>query len=242
VSIPARARRALIAVPIAVTVAGACASSPGSPTPANRAPYLVLSYVTTSSCTPGTGVFRFCELDLVASASDPDGDSVGAFSWSSKPTVPGSGTCYSFDWRTPARVRCQLSSPEQTITATVTVADSRGLSASASLTVFGEGVNRPPEIILAPSLHLSAITPTMSLYAGVIDPDEGRCCGGWQFRSVSVTGDCLPTPYVDMACLSGDRVDLYRTAPAGVCHLTLEAQDSAGATTSRTVALSYPPR
>jgi hypothetical protein len=195
----------------------------------------VLSYVTTSSCKPRTGVFVYCTVDLVASATDPDGDSVGPFIWSSKPTVPGNGHCYE-SYATPARVSCQLTSPEQTITATVTVADGRGLSASASLTVFGEGVNRPPEIHLAlASLHLSAITPTMSLYGGVLDPDEGLICGYWLFRTVSVTGDCRPEPYVDMTCTSGVRIDMYRTAPAGMCHLTLEAQDSAGATTSRTV-------
>jgi hypothetical protein len=82
----------------------------------------------------------------------------------------------------------------------------------------------------------------MSLFGFVDDPDEGELCGGWQFRNVSVTGDCRQDVFVDKTCLSGVRVDLYRTAAAGMCHLTLGAHDSADATTSGTFAISYPPR
>ena len=247
----ARARQAALVGAIAVLAAGACetrdpdrVSSMATPTPPNRAPKVVLSPVTSGSCAPlrPPALFVACSLELQASATDPDGDPV-TYSWASESAVPARGRCVvPFRAPTQTRVLCQLYSPEQTITSTVTVSDGRGLSASASLTVFGEGVNQPPSIDIGATPTMLPNSPTMVFFAGVWDQEEGVLCGGWQFTHVSVTGDCEQKHWLDASCLSGVELHLYRTAPAGMCHLSLTVQDSAGATTSKTLAISYPPR
>ncbi len=135
-------RWALLALVVGV---GGCSSPsspapsvlPSQPTPAvilNRAPSLAISFTGGSTCTLGPNVS--CEVFPIATAVDPDGDSL-TYSWSGCAGGKTAGT------------HCGFNTPDQQ-SVTVTVNDGQGhevsASATASAIVSPTFVNHPPVV------------------------------------------------------------------------------------------------
>jgi hypothetical protein len=105
----------------------------------------------------------------------------------------------------------------------VEVSDGRGHVVHAS----GEGVgeNRPPGVQIG---YITAFPGSIELLGNVIDPDEGLRCGSQYCVSASASGACGPPATLRCTCLAGLEAYVTRTAPSGMCSVTISVKDSWG--------------
>ena len=207
-----RLRAALGGSTIVFAAVVACSRSPAAPTsPApiqNAAPTLTVIFDGSSGCTPQLA--GPCTLNVLAQASDPDGDALH-YVWSGCATS------------TSARAVCTVERPGPVV-ASVEVGDDHGHTVRGEAS--GAGVNHPP------GLQLGYITPfpsgSIELLGNVIDPDEGFLCGRQYCDSVAATGACRPLSELDCTCLAGLATDVFRTAASGMCTVTFTLKDSWG--------------
>ena len=135
----------------------------GTATP-NAAPIVTVVVEGASACEPQPG--KPCTIQVVAQASDPDGDPL-RYAWSGCAT----GTA--------ARATCQLDRPGAS-RASVEVSDDHGHSVSGSVAVFGDGINRPPGVQIG--YIIAYPSGSFDLLGSVVDPDEGPICGRQYLR------------------------------------------------------------
>jgi hypothetical protein len=196
------------------------ACSPSSPTPtapdSNRPAAVAISFPAGDSCAPTRTTP--CAIEVVAQASDPDGDAL-RFSWS--------GCAAGTD----ARARCTVAAPGS-VTATVTIDDQHGHVSSASATVTG--INGLPDLFVGHILIPPAGQGEIDILGNVMDPEDGLVCGREYCGSVSSTGACGRAS-VECTCLAGLEIRIERTATTGVCSVSLEVKDKWGATGTPTV-------
>jgi hypothetical protein len=151
------------------------------------------------------------------------------YSWTSMSSLPGSH-CTSQQYPATDRGSCVIRSPEQVVMVTVTVRDAHQREASDTLTLAGEGVNRPPTVRFFPPFTLPGGSLTLEMFGHIEDPDEGELCLASHVVSASATGDCQQQAALWSSCLEGGpTLDVYRTRPAGgTCEVTVRVRDSAG--------------
>jgi hypothetical protein len=164
-----------------------------------------------STCAPQVG--RPCTLDVVAQASDPDGDPV-RYTWSG--CASGTGD----------RAVCTVQRPG-TVVASVEVSDDRGHVVRADLAGAGGGTNRPPGVQIG-YVTLLPNTSTFNILGNVIDPDEGFLCGRQYCGTHTATGACRRAPLFECTCLGGLEAEVVRTATTGTCTVTFTVIDSWG--------------
>ena len=179
---------------------------------ANRQPAVTVLFPSGATCTPSPGVP--CAIDVVAQASDPDGDAL-QFSWSG--CASGAGD----------RARCMIATPGP-VTATVTVDDRQTPSVRASATATGAGVNRLPDITVGYVVIPAAGQGEIDILGTVQDPDDGHLCGAQYCGGAETSGAC-GTAFLACSCLAELEVRIARTATAGTCSVTLEVKDKWGA-------------
>lgn len=187
--------------------------SPQAPTPVpNAAPTASVVIQGASSCTPGPGAP--CVLDVLAQASDPDGDPL-TYEWSGC----ANGTA--------ARATCTVQSPGPVV-ASVQVSDGRGHAVTATAT--GEGL-AAPNVNYPPSVRIGYTTlrsPTLiEVLGNVWDPDEGLLCGAQHCVSATTSGACSISKF-SCTCLAELELDIVRSATSGACGVTLTLKDRSG--------------
>lgn len=193
----------------------ATATGEGQPE-TNNPPAVTVSFPTGNTCAPSLATP--CTVDVVAQATDADGDAL-RYSWSG--CASGSDT----------RARCTIAAPGQ-IAATVTVDDQRGhvVSGSASAT----GTNGLPDV----SIGYIALLPTsqvaIDILGGIHDPEDGFLCGQQYCGGLTVSGACGGGT-LQCTCLGDLEILLHRTATTGVCSITVEVKDKWGAVGKPTV-------
>jgi Bacterial Ig domain len=144
--------------------------APVPPTVENAAPVVSVAFTSASSCMPH-GSFS-CTLDVVAQASDSDGDSL-TYSWSGCATGNTS------------KAVCTIKDPGK-VTATVTVDDGHGHQAAASASGEGdpEPSNNPPSVAVSfpagAQCTPSPSTPcALDVVAQAVDPDGDPLHYSW---------------------------------------------------------------
>ncbi len=238
----------LLAISIAGLLAGCGADNHHATSPStppgpsivpgvNAAPTVTLASQGSPSCNPAGTAGRGCTVALKALASDPDGDPL-TYSWSGTTAFsPTTGFCFSSPVPSDTAT-CLIYSPEQVVVGSVVVRDDHGNTATASLQVFGEGVNHAPQIVLSPPMPLGG--STLEMFGRIEDPDEGALCQPAYVVSGSASGDCKSSVAFWSSCLEGGpTVDIYRTAPTGTCQVTLKVRDSANLVGTTVTTIRY---
>lgn len=226
---------AVLTAPVAVAPSPTPTPTPGpgptptpSPVPTATPPTVGNSDPTVSvsgggSCYPSPS--RPCSVDVEAVATDPDGDSL-RYSWSG--CASGSGP----------RATCEVTSPG-THTATVTVSDGRGGSATASKGC--KGTNRAPTASFFPvTSNPQPANRTVTLIGNGSDPDEGFLCGRDLCVDGRASGACTFVRF-DCTCLAGVEIDVHTTTGPGTCKVTLVVQDEWGLRGSGTASFPVSP-
>lgn len=181
-----------------------------------------------------------CKVTVMAQAKGFEGTL--SYSWSGVTAFsPGaSGWCDSGGPVAGPSAACRIYSPEQIVVASVTVRDDHGHAATGSMSVTGEGVNHPAAVRLGNPFTLPNGSPTLELYGQFVDPDEPNMCTADHVAGGSVTGDCRPNLAYWSSCLEGGpTVDIYRTATAGTCEVTLKVRDSANLVGTTVLTVRY---
>jgi len=198
---------------IALAVLAGCSTPPAAPTPRspnpiqNSAPTVTVMFDGPSACTPQPGTP--CTLNVLAQASDPDGDTL-RYAWSGC----AAGTS--------ARAVCTVERPGA-VAASVDVNDDHGHAVNGA--VSGDGTNHPPVVQIE---YITAFpSGGIELLGNVIDPDEGFLCGRQYCVSATASGACN-SAWLDCTCLAGLEVQVTRTATSGMCTVTLSLKDSWG--------------
>jgi hypothetical protein len=174
-------------------------------------------------------------------AIDPDGDPL-TYLWSGMTAFSpnSSGICSSGGPVPGPIAACTIYSPEQVVVASVIVRDDHDHAATASLSVIGEGVNHPPAIHLGRPFALPGSSVTLEMFGSIEDPDEPSICTNDHVVGGSATGDCRPNIAFRSSCLEGGpTVDIYRTATAGTCEVTLKVRDSANLVGTTVTTIRY---
>jgi Big-like domain-containing protein len=181
-------------------------SGEGLPIP-NAPPSVTVVFQGASTCTPQPG--RACSLDVLAQASDPDGDPL-QYVWSGC----ASGTS--------PRATCTVDRPGQS-TALVEISDDHGHTVRGA--VSGDGTNNPPGV----QIGYITVFPSgdIELLGNITDPDEGFLCGRQYCVAATASGAC-GSARLDCTCLAGLEVDVARTAASGTCTVTFSLKDSWG--------------
>jgi hypothetical protein len=180
----------------------------------NGPPVVTVTFQGASSCTPQIG--RPCTLEVLAQASDPDGDTL-RYTWSG--CASGSSS----------KVICTVERPGDVIAA-VDVSDGRGYTTRGEATARGGGSNRPPGLQIGYITLLPTNSTVFNILGNVIDPDEGFLCGYQYCAAVSAAGSCRATGWLDCTCLGGLETEVVKTANTGMCTVTLTVKDSWGQT------------
>jgi hypothetical protein len=176
----------------------------------NSPPIVTVAFQGASTCAPQIG--KPCTLEVVAQASDPDGDSL-RYAWSGC----ASGTS--------AHATCLVQRPG-TAVASVEVSDDHGHVVRSESPGTGGGTNRPPGLQIG-YVTLLPNSNSFDLLGNVIDPDEGFLCGRQYCSTISASGACRGH-YLDCTCLGGLEAEVTRTAPTGMCTVTFVLKDSWG--------------
>jgi hypothetical protein len=170
----------------------------------NRPPTVAADFERTASCTPEPG--RPCTLDLLAVATDPDGDPL-MFEWSG--CASGSSP----------RASCQVSRPGP-VYVTLRVSDTHGHVVTRELAGSGDGVNRPPGVQIG---YVTAFPGSFELLGNVMDPDDGFLCGRQYCVSAVGSGACSGGS-LDCTCLAGLEANVLRNG-TGTCTVTFTLKD-----------------
>lgn len=191
---------------VLATAFGGCAKSPTAPLE-NAAPTVAVAFQGSSACTPQPS--KPCALELLAQASDADGDPL-RYVWSGC----AAGTS--------PRATCTVDRPGPA-NASVEVSDDHGHAVSSAVT--GNGVNHPPGVQIG---YITAFpSGGIELLGNVMDPDEGFLCGRQYCVSATASGAC-GSASLDCTCLAGLDTQVIRTAPSGTCTLAFSLKDSWG--------------
>ena len=202
---PERWRRR--AVGALVLAFAACERSPTSPAQ-NGTPAVTVAFQGASTCTPQPATP--CTLEVVAQATDPDGDPL-RYGWSGCATG------------TSPRATCVVGRPGAVV-ALVEVNDDHGHAVTAY--VSGEGTNHPPGVQIG-AFWVSPDGGSVEAYGNVNDPDEGFLCGRQYCVSAAASGAC-GSATLECTCLAGLEARVLRTAASGTCALTFSLRDSWG--------------
>ncbi len=154
---------------------------------------------------------RACTLNVLAQASDPDGDAL-YYIWSGCATG------------TSAHAVCTVERPGPVV-ASVEVNDDHGHTVHGETTGEGAGVNHPPGLQIG---YISVLRDEIELLGNVIDPDEGFVCGRQYCDSLAATGACRPVAGPDCTCMGGLVADVSPTAASGMCTVVFTIKDSWG--------------
>jgi hypothetical protein len=173
----------------------------------NAAPTVTVVFRGASACTPLPD--KPCTVDVLAQASDPDGDPL-RYAWSGCATGTSPIATCTIDRPGPAN-------------ASVEVSDDHGHIVTGSIS--GDGTNHPPEV------HIGYITVfpsgTIELLGNVKDPDEGFLCGRQYCVSATASGAC-GSARLECTCLAGLEASVTRIAASGTCTVTFSLKDSWG--------------
>ncbi len=209
-----------------------------------HAPTVTLAFDGPSSCMPIPPLDlmggRPCILNVVATATDPDGDPL-TYTWSG---------CT--DFGSPPNKSICVVRQVGPVTATVTVSDGNGHSATASVNGAGtpppaDFVNHPPSVSFGYWVPVGQVT--LEGLGMIKDPDEGELSYGRvgpfncpYIKAIAVSGDCRTNEFAVLSCttLEGLDLDIYRTKASGTCALTMTVQDSWGLATTTTFNVTYP--
>ena len=179
---------------------------------------------------------RQCTLPVVAQAAGFDGDAL-TYEWSG---------CGVRGYRAEGLCVVKDVGP---VTATVQVSDANGHTATASVT--GQGINRPPDYVNhPPTVSFGYWTvfkpPAISIegLGAISDPDEGLLTSGSgcpYLQAVKVSGDCEADRYMVLSCtqLEGLVLDIYRNKSSGTCSVTMTVRDSWGLPATSTFNVPY---
>jgi hypothetical protein len=176
----------------------------------NAPPDVTVVFQGPSVCTPQPG--KPCALDVLAQASDLDGDPL-KYEWSGC----ASGTA--------ARATCVIERPGPA-TALVAVTDDHAHTVSSGVSVTGGGMNHPPGVQIG-GIWVSPTGLGFELFGNVDDPDEGFLCGRQYCDSATASGAC-GSAILQCTCLAGLDAFVSRTAASGVCTVTFTLKDSWG--------------
>lgn len=174
----------------------------------NRPPSVAADFERTASCAPAPG--RPCTLDLLAVASDPDGDPL-VFEWSG--CARGSSP----------RATCEVSRPGPAYAA-LRVSDDHGHVVSRELVGTGEGSNSPPGVQIG---YVTAFPGSFELLGNVMDPDDGFLCGAQYCVAASGSGACSGGS-LQCSCLAGLEANVLRNGTSGMCTVTFTLKDKWG--------------
>jgi hypothetical protein len=191
---------------VLATAFSACAKFPIAPIQ-NAAPTVTVVFEGSSTCTPQLG--KPCTLDVLAQASDPEGDPL-RYAWSGCATG------------TSPRATCTVDRPGLA-EASVEVSDDHGHAVNSAIS--GEGTNHPSGV----QIGYNTVFPSGSieLLGNVSDPDEGYLCGRQYCVSATASGAC-GSPSLECTCLAGLEAHVTRTAATGICTVTFSLKDSWG--------------
>ena len=194
----------------------------------NRAPTAV------ASATPRFGAVPLTVRFDASASTDPDGDAL-TFSWSFNDGTAGA---------TGALVTHTYSAPGH-FTATVTVRDSRGATAAASLVIDAGNTPPSPSITSPSSTARFAVGQTITLRGTASDAQDGTLPDAGLSWTVIQHHDAHTHPF--LGPVSGNGVTFQAPAPEDLAATTtsfleivLTARDSQGATT--TVRRNFQPR
>ena len=192
----------------------------------NRPPSVAADFERTASCAPAPG--QPCTLDLLAVATDPDGDPL-VFEWSG--CARGSSP----------RATCEVSRPGPAYAA-LRVSDDHGHVVSRELVGTGEGSNSPPGVQIG---YVTAFSGSFELLGNVIDPDDGFLCGAQYCVAASGSGACGGGS-LQCSCLAGLEANVLRNGTSGMCTVTFTLKDKWGEigtpTYSFAVTAPFPPQ
>jgi hypothetical protein len=175
----------------------------------NAPPDVTVVFQGPSVCTPQPG--KPCTLDVLAQASDLDGDPL-KYDWSGC----AGGTA--------ARATCVVERPGP-VTASVAVTDDHAHTASSGVSGTGAGTNHPPGVQIG-GIWVSPTGRGFELLGYVDDPDESLC-GREYCVSATASGAC-GSAHLECTCLAGLDAFVSRTAASGVCTVTFTVKDSWG--------------
>ena len=182
----------------------------------NSPPRVTVRFDGASSCTPQ--LTAACTLQVVAEATDPDGDPL-RYSWSrcARGTSP--------------RATCVVAEPGPAVAA-VEVDDGHGHRVRDSVTAIGKK-NEPPDIYIG-YIQLFSPSNEIGVFGGITDPEEGYLCGREYCQSIVATGVCR-SPKLECTCMADLEAFVIRTATSGTCTLTFTIKDSWGAVAKPTL-------
>jgi len=187
-------------------VSAACGSHPTAPA-ANAPPVVTIAFQGAATCAPLPR--KPCTVDLIAQATDPDGDPLH-YAWSGC----ASGTSN--------RATCTIGRLA-TFDAVVLVNDDHGHT--ITVTATATGINHPPGVGIGYIVLLPTNSSTVDLLGNIADPDE-PLCGAEYCVSAAASGACGPSAFLSCSCLAGLEVEVRRTATSGLCTVTFTLKDS----------------
>jgi hypothetical protein len=177
------ARRPAVFIILCISMLYACdKKSPTAPAQ-NGAPTVTVAFQGVSSCTPQPG--QTCTLDVLAQATDPDGDPL-RYSWSG--CASGSA----------ARATCTVDKVGQ-VTASVQVSDDHGHTVNGSASGEGLSVLNSPPIVRIVFQNAASCTPrpaapcTVAVVAHASDADGDTLTYRWSGCASGTSADAVCT-------------------------------------------------